>query len=99
MFHFLLLASSSSSLESISNPSSIGIQSSPNLDLCNRRTRSTLSSYTRPISNENSNRLSNLSSSKIESVNNLSSCIKTKRTQEITRLTSKMFVILVRKFN
>lgn len=94
-----LLASSSSSLESLSNTSSAGVQSSQSSNLFSSQTRSTpLSSYSRQISSDQSNRFSltnSASSSKFETVSNSLSSLKTAPAPPLksTSVTSKMFVL------
>ncbi|CAF0750349.1 unnamed protein product [Rotaria sordida] len=88
-------SSSSSSLESLSNTSSTGVQSLPSSNLFSSQTRSTsLSSYTRQASSDNASRLSITNilslSSKLEPTNSSSLSIKGARTPQTTNVTSKM---------
>ncbi|CAF1980187.1 unnamed protein product [Rotaria magnacalcarata] len=85
-------SSSSSSLESLSNTSSTGVQSLQSSNLFSSQTRSTsLSSYTRQIS-DTPTRLSttnSLSSSKLEPVSGSSSSVRSIRTPHSTNLPPK----------
>jgi hypothetical protein len=91
------LASSSSSLESLSNTSSAGVHSLQSSNLFSSQTRSTsTSSYTRQISSEHPNRLSmtnSLSSSKFEPIGSTSSSLRTTPIPQTTSVTSKLLAI------
>jgi hypothetical protein len=91
-----LVASSSSSLESLSNTSSAGVQSVQSSNLFSSQPRSNYSlSYTKQLSSENPNRLSltsSLSSSKFEPIGGSSSSLRTTPTPQTTSLPSKMLV-------
>jgi hypothetical protein len=93
----IFLASSSSSVESLSNTSSAGVQSAQSSNLFSSQTRSiSSSSYTRQISSENPNRLSmtnSLSSSKFEPTASTSSSLRSTPIPHTPSATSKMFVI------
>ncbi len=94
---FSHLASSSSSLESLSNTSSGGVHSLQSSNLFSSQTRSTsTSSYTRQISSEHPNRLSltnSLSSSKFEPIGSTSSSLRTTPIPQTTSVTSKLLAI------